>query len=281
MMQRLLQADALTILRKDAHQPIEASLRVPATLIFALAHQPEQAAEVLFRKIDYQIPPPPGGWTASLGAPFGPNAFKPHAGSTPNASEFEGNMKTVLDTMSRSDLYAERTPPLAAALVAALTAKIKENNSADKRFPLLPMLASTVKYTVDALDPLPVMLTRDQPLPPARPVDLQQFAPLATAIRSALALDSVAKATNVLLNDGLLPAMRTTRNPQLLDSVFELITATLDRYRATGANDKSFAFEADDAFRVLSAYRLYDLKPYAQRLREKYPSPAPPANHLP
>ncbi|HEY3377312.1 MAG TPA: hypothetical protein VGL77_07430 [Armatimonadota bacterium] len=67
--------------------------------------------------------------------------------------------------------------------------------------------------------------------------------------------------------------MQTASNPRFLDALFALVATCLDRYRDTGAPTKDVAYRATQVAAALNSREVYDLKPYAQRLQERYPAP--------
>jgi hypothetical protein len=273
LLQRIFESDPPLCLRPDLNQPSPNSLRVPIALVLAMNAQPQQAITVLLRQIDYDIPPPPGGWKTFDGSPA-KAADKPHAAVTPrDGLDRTGQVMALLDALSRSEHAADATPPLAAALANELLTRLKANPSAQEQTDLLHALAAVIHYTAVALDPLTPNLRLDQPPPPTRAVDMPRFAPVAAAVRDALTLDAVAKEPKILLHEGLGPALQTASNAQLLEALFALLTTVLDRYRATGAAAKDVALQATHIAAPLYSREVYDLTPYARRLQERYPMP--------
>ena len=58
----------------------------PGSACYPFAAKPEKVIEILSRTIDFQIPPPPGGWRIFDGTPT-PDTDKPRKGSTPTSAE--------------------------------------------------------------------------------------------------------------------------------------------------------------------------------------------------
>lgn len=274
LLDRLLAIDAVACLRPDTQNNLPA-LRTTAALIYALARQGEPAYQALARPIDYEIPPPPGGWTAFDGSPD-VDAKKPHRGASPLPGDTEQSMDMLADILARYQwkTMQDNVPtgiglPMSAAAIQHLCAELAKEQDPKVIPAKLKQLSIELKQAAMALDPLPAINRTDLPPPPVRPVDLAQFAPLAQAVRTALQNDAVARNAKPLL-DGLLGALTIAANPQFTDTLFTLLTNTLSRYAATTDLTRS-TYEAHRLATALANRPIYDMKPYAQKLREKYP----------
>ena len=160
--------------------------------------------------------------------------------------------------------------PLSTAAARHLSAMLATEQDPSIITAHLRELAIAVTMAVTALDPTPAIEHTDQPPPPVRPVDPAQFAPLESAIRAALANDAVARQVHPLLQDGLLASLQIASNPHFTEILFALLTTTLDRYAAVTADAKLVRYEAHHLAGVLANRPIYDMKPYAKRLREQY-----------
>ena len=269
LMQRLVEIDAESFQRPTKYD-VPDSLRLPAAVIFTLAQQPEQAVDILYRKLDYQIDPPPGGWRTIDGS-ADKEPMKTHDGSTPRAGESEKALADLLAIIMRSPQALECLPPLLNYLPGYLVSSINDCADTQHRLSLARSFAAVIKATVNMIDPLPKPLRLDLPAPPIREVDMTRFTALETAYRQGQHLDTVARMSPIFLREGLLPAMMTASNPKLLEALFILTTNTLDRYSAMTDDPKS---ARERELRILLSSldnrRVYDTKPYANRLREKY-----------
>ena len=269
LLQRLLEIDAESCLRPSKHD-IPDTLRLPAATIFALAQQPEKSVDMLYRKFDYKIDPPPGGWRMGDGSPD-KEPLKPHDGSTPRAGESEKALAELLATITRNPRVAQCLPPLLNYLPGYLVTSINDCADSNQRLSLARSFSAVIKATVTMIDPLPKPLRLDQPAPPIREVDMTRFAPLEKAYRQALFFEAVARMSPIFLREGLLPGMMSASNPKLLEALYTLTTDTLDRYSSLTDDPKS---TREHELRIILAgldnRRVYDTKPYANRLREKY-----------
>ena len=91
--------------------------------------------------------------------------------------------------------------------------------------------------------------------------------PISRATESALGSTSGARQGIVLAHEGIVPAMLTASDRHLLAQLFLLLEAALARYEEVAGP----ATEAsEDAARALESRTDLDLKPYAQRLRERF-----------
>ena len=119
---QLLEIDTEACLRPDPRFTPD-SFRYPAVMLYAFAAEPNKAIEILSRTIDFQIPPPPGGWRIFDGTPT-PDTDKPRKGSTPTPAETKKLTMQVLDDLSRCPAAAERVPPLSALIANELAAQL-------------------------------------------------------------------------------------------------------------------------------------------------------------
>ncbi len=160
--------------------------------------------------------------------------------------------------------------PLSAAAAQHLGAELATERDPRVIAAKLKQLGLALQLAVISLDPLPAVQRTDLPPPPTRPVDLAKFAPLALSVHAALTNDAVARAARPFLNDGLAPALTTAANPQFTAALFTLLTDTLARYAALTPDVTRVHEEAIRLATTLANRPIYDMKAYAQQLREKY-----------
>jgi hypothetical protein len=109
--------------------------------------------------------------------------------------------------------------------------------------------------------------------PPVNEVRMEDFAPIADSFREALKSDGIAKLADVLIfKTGLRDAMLKATNPKMLDALFDLAILTIDRFGVVHSKAGAWAW-ATNLANSLETRPAYDLKPYAAKLREKYPKP--------
>ncbi|MBI3921480.1 MAG: hypothetical protein HY318_08700, partial [Armatimonadetes bacterium] len=269
-MDGLLTIDPVACLRYD-HSAGSISLRFPAAEMFALAGQAEQAMEILKRPVKYQVDPPSGGWRNPPGISSPPDANQPRTFTSPSEADLQKLPLELLRTMSRVKTAATIVPQLSRPFCSDLVSKIQTSKKPEDLQRCVKELAGALAITVKAIDPLPRNVSSSQPLP-QREVNKETVSPVGAAFREALKSNEVAKRADVLISEGIQPSMLQATNAKLLDFLFDLATFTLDRFKevagaqAAGATASNFA-------NSLEARRVYDMKPYAQRLREKYPKP--------
>ena len=255
----------------------DASLRPTAALLDTLAGRGEDAYRALSREIAYDIPPPSGGWTTFDGSPDA-HAAQPHHARSPFPGEEEHTLQALAEVLAhyQAPLLHDGLPlsgpglPLSTAAARHLSAMLATEQDPIIITAHLRELAIAVTMAVTALDPTPAIQHTDQPPPPVRPVDPAQFAPIESAIRTALANDAVARQLHPLLQDGLLASLQIASNPHFTEILFALLTTTLDRYAAVTPDAKLVRYEAHHLATVLANRPIYDMKPYAKRLREQY-----------
>lgn len=260
----LLAADPVACLRIDSRITPQ-SFRYPAAMLYALAGNEEAAVEILTRHIEYEIPAPPGGWRIFDGTPR-PDANKPRTRTTPTPKETQHDTMQLLEDLARCPNAAERIPPLSLVIVRTLTEQIHTTeNDADLRM-YMSTLATVLKMTVVAMDPLPRVLRTDQPAPPAHEVDMARFTPLCDVVREVLTDDKVAKCGLLLVNDGLRDALLTARNPALLQALTTLSITCIERY-AQAHQRPHYATDARLSLaNYLSGRKGYDMTPYITQL---------------
>ncbi len=133
-------------------------------------------------------------------------------------------------------------------------------------------VAAALKLTAMALDPIPAIQHTDKPAPPPRPVALARFTPLAEDIRAALRNDAVARQCIPLLQDGGLAALQIASAPAFTDALFALLSDTLERYAALTPDVKTVQYETHHLAAALAGRPIYNMKPYADRLRARVSS---------
>jgi hypothetical protein len=250
------------------------SLRLPMAVSLALTHKYDQAANTIGQQWEYFIEPPAGGWRLPDGN-RAPDSDMPRKGYSPRDGELYSITVELLRTLA-----AYKDPDMAVVVPAIRNALAKEavtwlqKPGTDARIATenLKALTWVVKDTVIALDP-PQDKLPNQPAPQRRPVDMTAFAVIDKAARDAFAANTVAQSTQLFLRDGIFEGMRIASDPKLLDALYDLMVVGLDRYGELLKDPAKAIREAEFLAGKLEAQRRDDLKPYAQRLREKYLAP--------
>lgn len=264
---QLLDIDPEACLRPDPRFTPD-SFRYPAAMLYALSGDPKNATAILGRTLEYHIPPPTGGWRIFDGTPT-PDTDKPRTGTTPTLAESKKLTMLLVEDLSRCPNANERVPALSAVIAENLVDQLATSTKDDEIRAHLQALAAILKFTVVALDPLPRPLRTDLPPPPTRQVDMTRFAPLDALVRKALANDAVAKSGMLLVNEGLRDALLTASNPELLTTLTDLASYTIQRY-ADACHQPRFAVDGRKLLaNYLSARPVYDMKPYIARLLQE------------
>jgi len=267
--EKIVEVDPAALLRYDSQRG--GTLRLPIAAANMLAGRPEQAANIMLHKEQYQLTPPPDGWKYFDGSPMS-KPFEPHDEVTPREGEFARQWEPLFTVFRQSFLVADQVAPFAAFLARGTAAELQEpdrnENQVNTRVQLLQLC---LKMHAAGQDP---PASSDNAPRPERKPDLDAFAVLEQAMEDALALDAVAEQSPLLWQTGFLPALLTVRDPKLVDGYFNLLTLSFDRYLAV--TEKTDAITSTTAIlaKAMEDYQYPprpDLKPYAQRLREKYP----------
>jgi len=261
---QLLETDTEACLRPDPRFTPD-SFRYPAAMLYAFAGEPKKATEILSRTIEYQIPPPPGGWRIFDGTPA-PDAEKPRTRTTPTLAETKKLTMQLMEDLARCPKADERVPALSAVLAKDIVDKLAQDTKDTDIRTHLQELASVVKFTVVALDPLPRPLRTNQPPPPTRKVDMTRCAPIDAVVRKALTSDTVAKHALVLVNEGLRDALLTASNPELLTALTDLSSYTIQRYAEACKQPHYAVDERKRLADYLTSRPVHDMKPYVTRL---------------
>lgn len=106
---------------------------------------------MLYRKFDYKIDPPPGGWRMGDGSPD-KEPLKPHDGSTPRAGESEKALAELLATITRNPRVAQCLPPLLNYLPGYLVTSINDCADSNQRLSLARSFSAVIKATVTMID---------------------------------------------------------------------------------------------------------------------------------
>jgi len=261
---QLLDIDTEACLRPDPRFTPD-SFRYPAAMLYALAGEPKKATEILSRTMEYKIPPPPGGWRIFDGTPA-PDADKPRTRTTPTLTEAKKMTMQLMEDLARCPKADERVPALSAVLAKDIVDKLAQDTKDTDIRTHLQELASVVKFTVVALDPLPRPLRTNQPPPPTRKVDMTRCAPIDAVVRKALTSDTVAKHALVLVNEGLRDALLTASNPELLTALTDLSSYTIQRYAEACKQPHYAVDERKRLADYLTSRPVHDMKPYVTRL---------------
>ncbi len=276
LLTRLIAIDHDAFLQPDPRD-YNTSLRATAAAGYALNQQGEAAYLALMCPLNYDVPPPPGGWTIFDGSPD-KNADQPRRHLSPTPREMEKDLGELRDELARYQWATMRDNqptgiglPLSVAAAHHLSDELAAEQDPALLTAKVKCLGIAVSMATMALDPTPEIQHADRPAPPIRPVELAQFSPIDQAIRAAVKNDAVALHAKPLLEDGLLASLTTASNPQFTDALFALLTATFDRYAEVEPHKSYVSFEADRLAAALAIRPIYDMKPYAQRLRDKYP----------
>ena len=89
------------------------------------------------------------------------------------------------------------------------------------------------------------------------------------AIRRAITINTVSQQADILLTEGIIPAMTTVKDPQCLDDLFALTTACLDQFRTTTHVDKSKVDRIITSI-VDKLYKCPRTVQYGQNIRKQY-----------
>ncbi len=262
-------------LRADSAR-LGASLRTPLALAYLQAGQPELAADILLRRVEYQIPPPPGGWRQFDGTPIPEGADQPRTLVTPREGETAKTLEPLILAVRQYPPVETQLAAFSAGLVRGVAKELADPALQEGQIAMrLQVLQQCLRLHAAGQDPFPY----DRPTTP--PPNLAAYAVVEQAVRSALAPDAVAQqAPRYLWENGLCIVLLVDRDPTLIDGYFGLLTLSLDRYIAVTGKADNAAVSADLMANTLETSRYPsrpDLKPYAQRLRERYPLPPRPA----
>jgi hypothetical protein len=235
------------------------SLRFAYVLLYALNKQPDKAVEMLACKIDYQLPPPPAGWTNFDGSPAR-DATQPRTISTPSGRQPDDLARYLVETLAVYPNAEELLPPVSACLLPEITTKLKAATVDAAVTAPLRTLAAMVKCTS-------ALIAREK-----TPAPLTLFDPIEQTARDVLTSDPVAKGAPTLLQEGLLPALRLARDPKLRERLETLTLTLLARHRAAaGAPAASVA--AAMLIKALEKEQREELGQFLGRVREGYSKP--------
>jgi tetratricopeptide (TPR) repeat protein len=261
----LLKIDEVTCLRED-NLYNAMSFRYGAAMIYGMAGEAQKASDIISKPVEYQIDPPEGGWVIFDGTPM-PDFDKPRKFNKPTENDKKKMIMQVLADLSRCDKAAVMLPPLGAIIANDLVKQmpaIKDNNEIRTS---IQNLSAVVKYTVSALDPVPRVLRTNMPPPPTREVDMKMFEPIDAAVRKALLIDNVAMSGQLFIKECLLESLLSASNPNLLNSLTDLASYSIQRYGEVSKNQQSAENSKSNLILYLAARKVYDMKPYIERLK--------------
>ena len=261
----LLKIDEVTCLRDD-NLYISASFRYGAAMIYGMAGDAQKASDIISKPVEYQIDPPEGGWVIFDGTPM-PDFDKPRKFNKPTENDKKKMILEVLADLSRCDKAAEKLPPLGAIIANDLIKQLPETKDNNEIRTCIQNLSAVVKYTVNALDPVPSVLRLDMPPPPTREVNMKMFEPIDAAVRKALLIDSVAVNSQLFMKECLLESLLSASNPNLLNSLTDLTSYTIQRYGEVSKNQLSAENSKGNIILYMAARKVYDMKPYIERLK--------------
>jgi len=265
---QLVEIDPGAVLHFDDEK--EATLRLPIAVACALNHRHKEAAEILLRPVACTVPPPTGGWRID-GIPT-PDADQPRIEQSPAESELDFGVEALFTVLRRYPPAAHDIAPVAACLAQATAAELRDAKHTGRQVTHRVQLLQLC-LRMHAAGQNPPAETDTAPRP-QRHADMAAFAVLDTAIRDALAQDAVGTQAALLWQSDFLSALLTMRDPKLVDGYFNLLTLSFDRYIAVTKNADTIAVIAAGLATAMEDNQnppRPDLKPYAQRLREKYP----------
>ena len=185
----MIEMDALACCRGEGNL-FNPSLRKTAACAYLLAQQPAQAADVLTRHLEYDVPPPPGGWHNSEGNLM-PRADQSHHLLTPTSQELLKSLDEMVTAVRNSRdprLYVRMAPVTALVAHAYFEAYNSEKSAPNSslRIPAnmrlqVPIVGRFLADTVYLADPDPEMLNGQ----PAPAVDMSGMSMLDAIARHA------------------------------------------------------------------------------------------------
>ena len=270
---RLLTSDPVACLRlENANGP---SLRYAAALIYTLAKQGKEANAVLAQTIEYKECPRPGTRLATTTAKLQQELTV----SSPRLNETDEVMKQLVAKMTMFDKSFGKAnttqidpEPANITVIIKKCATLKESTDVKSLPTEMRSLAAHFALAVSYLDPKPEDLLLNAPAPAPRTVNLEYLKPITEAIEQAFQNPLVCQNAGLFIQDGLQPAMLTASNPELLEAIFNLSTSIIDKTFATAGKDAAKASITNFA-NYIEGRQIWDLKPYADKLRAKYLAP--------
>lgn len=268
IMARIEQIDIVSCIHYNPDQRYY-SLRYPMALIFTLAHQYQQASDILRRQVVEQTLPPAGGIRDPLGRVLPGTENTPITITYPQDDETERLTKDLFKAIGYCYRKNEVMPWLCNQLIQDTVVSIASKKEVSAQYSSIEIIALSIDEGFAALNPVTVNPSTDQYQQKAT-IDKAQFSALSATIRNALKDKIVAKNSLTLLDLGLMPVFFTTTNSEEIDGLFSLITDTIDCDIVANHNSKVVAFKVKAYITQLQTCTAYDMKPYAKRLQEKY-----------
>jgi hypothetical protein len=285
IMERLVKIDPVAFLtpEKDTRK----SLRYTAALLFALSGDNIKADEIIRREIKYMKDPPPGGWPFPPGSPD-KDIKSPREFVSPDSMEIESLMLELMPALTRYNVANQTSPtaiinmqlPNFELMKVQNNQIVKSQNDTEIKSALIA-LGEQYYQSISFVDPLQRNLRIDKPAPAAREVNMKQVEELNTLIKSTFIDDIVCRNAPYFLRvgdlkydnqfyGGMLKAMLTASNPELLKEMTKLTIYILDKYQQSAGSEKA-AQEADIIINYISGRKIYDMTEYVKELRTKYP----------
>jgi hypothetical protein len=287
IIEKLINIDSVALLKPENDK--WKSLRFTAAMLFALAGDNGKSAEIAGREIKYMVDPPPGGW------PFIPNTSvndlkKPREFVSPGAMEYDSLMRELMSSLTRYNVANQTSP---AAMISMSLPNIEFMKIQNKQIiqseneteirSLLQVIGEQYYLSIAFVNPQQQNLRIDKPAPPVREVNIKQVEEPGNLVKSVFKNDIVCRNAPYFLHvadpryenqqyGGMLKAMLTASNPELLKEMMKLTVDILDKYQQTAGSEKA-AGEAELLANYISARKIYDMTEYAKELRARYPKP--------
>ena len=270
LIDQCLAIDSMALLKQDPSREWM-DLRLGFSMLYLLLGQPEKGGKLALQRIEETLPAPPWGWRDPIWGDPLTNSDKPKLFSYPDDKETLALIPDLIIAVNGSHIDARQGCNFYGYLAPVRFERYKKAISvSDMGQNYFDPIASIVGGAI-------TLLERDAP-------------PTGTDTKD---LDLLTKALKELMNDrftqhmatdiafvALLPAIRSAKTIAVRDLLFELIDESEQIYSKI-AEKPLYVSNNANVMALQIEYQRDDLKPYAQRLREKYPKTPPPAPPVP
>ena len=260
----LIKIDPATSLRKTKMP----SYRCLSAKIYALADEPDKSAEILYRVVNYQIDPPPGGWKIYDGTPT-PDFDQPRKYMTPEPREMKELIIQALDEISIIPKADERLTAVGIIIahnvekqLSTVTKDTPEKEITDQ----LAILAAVVEFNTKALNPYPGNIRFDRPSPTPSAVDMKKYKTLDEVIRKVFTNDIIAFYAMGFIREGMQVSLRVSTNPELMSGLTDLTVYILKRCIESGNKIEIVEPDCKYLSEYIGTRKDYDMKSYATRI---------------
>ena len=269
LVDQCLAIDSLALLKQDPSREWM-DLRLGLSMLYLLASQPEKSGKLALQRIDETLPAPPWGWRMSDNGMPETNSDKPKLFSYPDDRETLALIPDLIIAVNGSIIDARQGCDYYGYLAPGIYGRyMKTFDGGDRNY--FDPIASVITAAI-------TLLERDKPPVGPETTDLDV---LFKSLGDFVNLPDISWHADRFAYLALVPIIRTAKTEAVQKKLFELIELSVGCYAKEEGSFK--AGNAVDSMAKRMEAKRDNLKPYAQRLREKYPilpfptQPVPPA----